>query len=715
MSAHRSEPSPTRGPTGSRLSRLDTTTASGSSATTPTSSTNRHSESGPTDADENDVSSAAYRNLASSQASLLRATSALEETFSRIRILRDHIAARRNGSSASAEGTQTADASMGPDHNAIRRRTISETITLIEDLRAQLEAQRPESVLTTLREGRAALDQAGPRTAVGDTPTQPQARRTSTLTSTAPLRFGPRSENSASQLRLPQHRPVPRSHLRPQREGSTARAAASQPDSSEPSILLDSAMDDLRRDIPHVWDRIHSLESPDAREPDAHWISQQNSSINSLVQEARALGVPLDSEIPAVGQRPTERTASIDFPSPITSSWFSPNPALLSSAATSLPTTTSTNTPGTSASIFQGFSQPIQSESERQPTFNERIAQLDAEMERQRERQWRLLATISARQDASTSTRDEARGIPFPSVPPDDSTSESLAALEARFADAMENINAMTPGPGSSFETLRAMSSREDEDPFSWLMPSRTPPAREPEPRRTSRSIWPTRAAQSTSAYPFSENMTVFEGGRAPRDRGGQRAAAPVSGRVEVAPTNLGSARRRRRGWARLDQDGNEIPTDEEEEYERNRTQMRARALQLTSNQPPERLTRASSTTLPPPPPPAGRRLSFVPTTQSQGLFWPSSDADVRVRINTARDLPSTEPDRPVTPRDDSDDDEYWKDVPAGPQTIGSSAPFVPSLLPLPRVDLSGTPSAAVKSKKLIWMGDPLPIYCAGR
>ncbi|KAI0090026.1 hypothetical protein BDY19DRAFT_941997 [Irpex rosettiformis] len=67
-------------------------------------------------------------------------------------------------------------------------------------------------------------------------------------------------------------------------------------------------------------------------------------------------------------------------------------------------------------------------------------------------------------------------------------------------------------------------------------------------------------------------------------------------------------ALRRRRGWARLDADGNEIPTDEEEEYERSRTHMRVRAQALTSRRPNRfadaRRASLETTTLPPAPPP---------------------------------------------------------------------------------------------------------------
>lgn len=58
----------------------------------------------------------------------------------------------------------------------------------------------------------------------------------------------------------------------------------------------------------------------------------------------------------------------------------------------------------------------------------------------------------------------------------------------------------------------------------------------------------------------------------------------------------------RRRGWARLDLDGNEIPSDEEEEVERVRTESRIRASQRSHNFAPVVQT-ANMTTLSAPPP----------------------------------------------------------------------------------------------------------------
>ncbi|KAJ2933611.1 hypothetical protein H1R20_g3520, partial [Candolleomyces eurysporus] len=69
-----------------------------------------------------------------------------------------------------------------------------------------------------------------------------------------------------------------------------------------------------------------------------------------------------------------------------------------------------------------------------------------------------------------------------------------------------------------------------------------------------------------------------------------------------TTPSDHGASISRRRGWARLDPDGNEIPSDEEEELERYRTEYRVRATNGRSHGassapsyglPPAELTRA--------------------------------------------------------------------------------------------------------------------------
>lgn len=483
-----------------------------------------------------------------------------------MRSLRDHIAARRNRTSpaTTTEGTQTqrADASMGPNHNAIvlsdseperRRATSSELLAIIEDLRAQLDPQRPDSLLASLREGRVALDQPGPRTATAGDDTL-QTQRTSLMPNTAPFRFGPRPDSSIVSPRPPPpRRPVFDSHLRADSATTlgrrvAARAAGGTSASSRaPRGSFSSLMEDLRRERAGLIDHIHSLESLDTREQDTHRITQQNAAMNSMVQEVRALGIPIDGG--PLGLRPAGLPEWNDFPSPLSSSWSSPIPEPL---VTTGPPVSIDNTHETStAALDTGTLRRAPGDSDARPTFAEQMAQLNAEMERQRERQAHLFARISARQSASTSTRDDVGPVrPF------GTSSSSDPAASPRALDRLVTAYESYTSDRSNYETLRALAMREpasatselgdleDDDPFSWLMPSRTPPT---EPRRPSRSIWPT----DWTAYPASQFGTITAAGRPRRDRTGQvgAAAAAPPGRNEGGPPTIGATRRRRRGW----------------------------------------------------------------------------------------------------------------------------------------------------------------------
>ena len=672
-----------------------------------------------------------------------------------MRSLRDHMAARRNGSSPAtttlSARAQRPDTSMGPNHNAIvlsdteperRRATFSEILATIEDLlHTQLDPHRPDSPLAFLREGRAALDLPAPRTATAGDDTQ-QARRTSLMSNTAPFRFGPRPDSSTTSPRPSQRRAIFESHLRDAHstDASTtlgrrvaARAAAGTSGSSRVARgPFSSLMEDLRRESPEVMDRFHTLENQYTREQDRHRITQHNANINNMVQEARAMGIPIDEG--ASGSRAAESSGWSGFPSPLSSSRSSPVPEPLSAVARP-PHPVATVHEASASALDPGTWRNNRSDNDARLPFAEQMAQLNAEMERQRERQNQLLARISARHSVSAFARDNAGGLrPSETVPSSDLTADRQV-LGRRLVEAYENYRSdhsdfdallRVTAMRESTSTTGDLGDIEDDDPFSWLMPSRTPPA---EPRRPNRSVWLTsrdRLPQDWGAY-SSTQFGAVAAGRLRRDRAGQTGTAATSspGRNEGAPLTIGGARRRRRGWgtcmssdtsyatnplpARLDHDGNEIPTDEEEEYERNRAQMRTRALQIT--QPPGRLRRYPSNGIPPipPPPPPGRRLSFVPTTQSLPWSGPLGD-DVRVRLNpSGADL-----DRPVTPHDESDEEEYWRDELSVPLTIGSSAPFVPSLLPLPRVDLNKTQKAR-KGAAPIRVADPMPAYCAGR
>lgn len=93
---------------------------------------------------------------------------------------------------------------------------------------------------------------------------------------------------------------------------------------------------------------------------------------------------------------------------------------------------------------------------------------------------------------------------------------------------------------------------------------------------------------------------------------------------------------------ARLDPDGNEVPTDEEEEYERNRSHMRARAQALASRaltgESTPLLRDFMSTTMPPPPP---SWLSLNATTRPGDL--PIIPDEGAPRVNLGSGLRATQ------------------------------------------------------------------------
>ena len=110
-------------------------------------------------------------------------------------------------------------------------------------------------------------------------------------------------------------------------------------------------------------------------------------------------------------------------------------------------------------------------------------------------------------------------------------------------------------------------------------------------------------------------------------------AAGDVADAAGVCPTILYYKPRLNSLFvARLDQDGDEIPTDEEEEYERNRAHMRERAHQLSSRftnreESPYTFSYSASGTMPAPPPSFPRLSSvFTPTTLNDTLSFPDDD-----------------------------------------------------------------------------------------
>ncbi|KAF9817484.1 hypothetical protein IEO21_03441 [Rhodonia placenta] len=279
------------------------------------------------------------------------------------------------------------------------------------------------------------------------------------------------------------------------------------------------------------------------------------------------------------------------------------------------------------------------------------------------EQRWRRRSRRPA--EGSTTLIVSSQISPSEANASDASTGETSYRMRQHLnVDSEEFVHNVTP------------SESDRDDPYNWLM------SREElftDARRGGRLRLPPRDRYSSTTHDIWTPPEIIRR----RERDPQSSTSQGSTRAQGTSTIASSSRSRRRGWARLDQDGNEIPTDEEDEYERNRALMRARALQLAGRQAPVRLERAPPP-IPPPPLPE-HRLSFIPTTQSM-LRSPPGESNARVRINSMpwAAIPSAHSDvnTPFVPQEEVDEDEP-------PPVIGSSRPFVPSLLPLPSVDMS--------------------------
>ena len=150
---------------------------------------------------------------------------------------------------------------------------------------------------------------------------------------------------------------------------------------------------------------------------------------------------------------------------------------------------------------------------------------------------------------------------------------------------------------------------------------------------------------------------------------------------------------------------------DPADSYERDIAAMRARAQSLISSTAPSRALGAVTL---PPPPPTTRPLSFVPTTQgTPGSLW--TDSGVRVRLRSAATYIDADTDGALDPLPGASERARRAPLPPGPPldprlgpahraaaerprrarepqqhaerpVWGSPAPFLPSVLPLPRV-----------------------------
>ncbi|KAF7367331.1 hypothetical protein MSAN_00795400 [Mycena sanguinolenta] len=155
----------------------------------------------------------------------------------------------------------------------------------------------------------------------------------------------------------------------------------------------------------------------------------------------------------------------------------------------------------------------------------------------------------------------------------------------------------------------------------------------------------------------------------------------------------------RRRGWARLDPDGNAIPSDEEEELERSRTEYRMRALHHSRTSAPAGISRAerlAQSSVDVPPHPDGDSL----VTRTYIDDYPIREVNSpRVRLNSRDSGPRTgfgsvlDSVLSVDNRPSRRPTQLSYDVP-----YGSSVPFVVDPLPIPLSEMV-PPRSDLKSR----------------
>ncbi|KAH8086601.1 hypothetical protein BXZ70DRAFT_546380 [Cristinia sonorae] len=166
--------------------------------------------------------------------------------------------------------------------------------------------------------------------------------------------------------------------------------------------------------------------------------------------------------------------------------------------------------------------------------------------------------------------------------------------------------------------------------------------------------------------------------------------------------------RARTRGWARLDQQGNEIPTDEEEDYERTRAEMRARAQDVIRSRRREGTQEASDATS------AAENAAMVVSLSAStgrvqtrwGQWLSRSLAGETAPIEPLPRPPQTRTVIPIDSDEEWDHDELIAQLRVGMGMDERSSrsqvviePFRPSILPLPLVQLNA-PQPTLKSKK---------------
>ncbi|CCM01301.1 uncharacterized protein FIBRA_03350 [Fibroporia radiculosa] len=612
---------------------------------------------------------AGLENLLDSQASFIRAAGALETTFARVRTLRAALESVRTrmappDHSTTSAVSSTSRSQMGPDHYAIvlsapeleRLQNDPTSIATLHDLspplRSRSNAERlgtpdpsldPDGGITRALEEVNELQrrvESGEPFNLDPFPVHPRPSRLSTF------RFGPRPEPSQTQSQS-QSRPaaiVLESYVRSSRERDLAdsftttgrRVAAREAGPSTVTRMAERTSPDLAQRIMEIATNLQR---------DIRLIAEHNEHMNALVSRARSTSVPPGAQanrtgpLESTGHENVGRVPVSVHSNTVESGWRSVSPQLPRMRM---------STGGRRPSRLTTSSRPA--------TSGVQSTTVDATGRDS----WTMSQLY---QSADT-------------LPVDNTSRTSDTSYRVRRfynADGEEQVHNIT------------LDDSEDDDPYSWLLPSQRDDIRG-EFRRATR----VRREQTRGPFggPVFNSVEPALGTTYAERRRNERSERVHQNVSQSMSGSLPTSRHRRRGWARIDTDGNEVPTDEEEEYERNRSQMRVRALQLLSGQVPQRTDR------PPPqvpePPSSRRRPSFVPTTQT--LLWPTPiDSHVRVRMPLTDAASVVDIQRQFTPRDETEYEFANAEPLSTSQHIGSAVVFTPSPLPIPCVDLSMT------------------------
>ncbi|PSS37166.1 hypothetical protein PHLCEN_2v1039 [Hermanssonia centrifuga] len=357
-----------------------------------------------------------------------------------------------------------------------------------------------------------------------------------------------------------------------------------------------------------------------------------------------------------------------------------------------------------------------------------------------------LPASMSTTSLAYTVSVPSTMPLPLPNAP---SSNTSAPRRNFGMPDLESDSDETLPPPG--FRVRRRVdawgverihhvmidSSDEEEEPYSFSISNRRP--RPPlvglnSARVRSDMLGRMRAAEGTQDESGTGMPAPSEQLPLPRDLPSLTGYERLQERFEMAFSGINPSisssygitsrpRRRSRGWgafhltcysstwltfsslARLDQDGNEIPTDEEEEYERNRAHMRNRAQALSSGNSFETVS-SDATTLPPPPPDYMSYTTWMaPATQSRVPISSEDPGYALVRLNGRARSRSYTPT--VIQGDFSDRSRSRSRTRRRTEPLegsGTSGDFHPSPLPWASVDLTpGTSSRTTEKEKRIY------------